>query len=98
MKVGFDEEVNTEDVETLRKLMNKVWNPTSVIDTFAFTGHILSRPSQLLAKHKEKNASLRYVFICLFVYLFSYLVIFFPKFVGADRKVVVFQIADQQVE
>ena len=59
MKVGFDEEVNTEDVETLRKLTNKVRNPASVMNTFAFTGYILSQPSQLLAKHKEKNASLK---------------------------------------
>ena len=58
MKIGFDEEVNSEDIETLRKLMNKVRNPPSVINTFAFTGYILAQPSQL-HKHKEKNASLK---------------------------------------
>ena len=57
MKIAFDEEVNTENVETLRKLINKVRNPPSVMNTFAFTGYIYTQPSQLTKK--EKNASLK---------------------------------------
>ena len=60
MKVAFDEEVNTEDIETLRKLSHKVRNPTSIVNTFAFTGYMIHQPSQL-GKAKEKNASLKYV-------------------------------------
>lgn len=57
MKIAFDEEVASDDIETLRKLINKVRNPTSVMNTFAFTGYILGQPSQ--HKSKEKNASLK---------------------------------------
>ena len=60
LKVAFDEEVNSDDVETLRKLVNKVRNPLSVMNTFAFTGVVVAQPSQH-AKHKEKNASLKWV-------------------------------------
>ena len=58
LKVAFDEEVSSDDIETLRKLVNKVRNPLSVMNTFAFTGVIVAQPSQH-AKHKEKNASLK---------------------------------------
>ena len=62
MKIAFDEEVNSEDVETLRKLVNKVRNPPSVLSTFAFTGHMSVQPTPL--KIKEKNASLKLVLDC----------------------------------
>ncbi len=64
MKIAFDEEVNVDDIETLRKLMNKVRNPMSVTDTFAFQGqmHVQPHPGKT---HKEKNASLRYSSIIL---------------------------------
>ena len=59
MKIAFDEEVSSEDMETFRKLMNKVRNPPSVHSTFAFTGHHSVQPTPL-HKHKEtKNASLK---------------------------------------
>lgn len=58
MKIAFDEEVSSEDAETLRKLINKVWNPPSVHNTFAFTGHHSDQPTPL-HKNKEKNASLK---------------------------------------
>ncbi len=58
MKIAFDEEVNSEDVETLRKLVHKVRNPPSVLSTFAFTGQLCIQPTPL-SKHKEKNASLK---------------------------------------
>jgi len=57
MKIAFDEEVSSENIETFRKLVNKVRNPVSVFDTFAFTGHMFIQPTPLL-KNKEKNASL----------------------------------------
>ncbi len=58
MKIAFDEEVSSEDVETLRKLTNKIRHPPSVISAFAFTGALSCQPTQL-TKHKEKNASLK---------------------------------------
>ncbi|XP_070199867.1 myotubularin-related protein 13-like isoform X2 [Littorina saxatilis] len=59
LKVAFDEEVGSENVETLRKLMNKVRNPPSVFNTFAFTGHASQQVTHM-HKDKEKNASLRH--------------------------------------
>ncbi|KAK7481835.1 hypothetical protein BaRGS_00026861, partial [Batillaria attramentaria] len=59
MKVAFDEEVGSENVETLRKLMHKVRNPPSIFSTFAFTGHASQQVTPLI-KNKEKNASLRH--------------------------------------
>ena len=60
MKVAFDEEVGSENVETLRKLMNKVRNPPSIFSTFAFTGHASQQVTHM-HKDKEKNATLRSV-------------------------------------
>ena len=58
MKIAFDEEVNSEDVETLKKTLAKIRSPANVNMTFAFTGgHILSQPP--LHKVKEKNATLK---------------------------------------
>ncbi|KAL5006472.1 hypothetical protein ScPMuIL_015278 [Solemya velum] len=58
MKIAFDEEVNSDSVETFRKLMNKVRNPPSVFNTFAFTGQLPIQPTPL-HKQKEKNATLK---------------------------------------
>ncbi|XP_023930025.1 myotubularin-related protein 13 isoform X2 [Lingula anatina] len=58
MKVGFDEEVSSEDVETFRKLTSKIRSPISVFSTFAFSGYQFAQPAQLI-KHKEKHASLK---------------------------------------
>ena len=60
LKIAFDEEVSSEDIETFRKLVNRVRNPASVLHTFAFTGQQLMAPPSS-HKHKEKNASLKYV-------------------------------------
>ena len=57
MKIAFDEEVSADDIETLRKLTNKIRNPDSVLATFAFSGHHIMSPQ--MHKHKEKNASLK---------------------------------------
>ncbi|XP_021368098.1 myotubularin-related protein 13-like [Mizuhopecten yessoensis] len=59
MKIAFDEEVNTEDVDAFRKLSNKYRNPNNVFNTFAFSGQTLLQPTPL-HKHKEKNASLKH--------------------------------------
>ena len=58
MKIAFDEEVGSENVETFRKLVNKVRNPPDVFTTYAFIGHMVQQATPL-HKHKEKNASLR---------------------------------------
>jgi len=63
MKVAFDEEVSSSSVEMLRKELLQLRHPTSVTQTFAFThSHVLLQP-QLLAKTKEKTASLKYVML-----------------------------------
>ena len=38
MKIGFDEEVGEENVEQFRKSLLKSRSPTSVLETFAFSG------------------------------------------------------------
>ncbi|ESO95293.1 hypothetical protein LOTGIDRAFT_232003 [Lottia gigantea] len=58
MKIAFDEEVGSDDVETLRKLTNKIRNPPYIFNTFAFSGQMIHEATPL-HKHKEKNASLR---------------------------------------
>jgi myotubularin-related protein 5/13 len=58
MKVAFDEEVGSENVETFRKLANKVRNPPSIFSTFAFTGHVSQQVANI-HKDKEKNTTLR---------------------------------------
>ncbi|XP_048241880.1 myotubularin-related protein 13-like isoform X3 [Haliotis rufescens] len=58
LKVAFDEEVGSDNVETFRKLVIKIRNPPSVFNTFAFTGHLIQQATPL-RKQKEKNASLR---------------------------------------
>ncbi|XP_059150678.1 myotubularin-related protein 13-like isoform X2 [Physella acuta] len=58
MRIAFDEEVGTDNIETFRKLVNKVRNPPTVFQTFAFTGHSVHASAQM-QKGKEKNASLR---------------------------------------
>ncbi|XP_076471850.1 myotubularin-related protein 13-like isoform X2 [Babylonia areolata] len=61
IKVAFDEEVDSESVETLRKLMNRVRNPHSVFSTFAFMGHA-SQQVPHMHKDKEKHATLRHIY------------------------------------
>ena len=58
LKIAFDEEVSQDDVETFRKLVNRVRNPVSVLNTFAFTGQQVVAPTQVHSQ-KEKNASLK---------------------------------------
>ena len=64
MKVAFDEEVSSSDVDKLRKALLQLRYPASVVQTFAFThSHMLLQP-QLHAKTKEKSASLKYDVCC----------------------------------
>ncbi|BFZ05320.1 hypothetical protein BsWGS_08359 [Bradybaena similaris] len=58
IKIAFDEEVGSDNIETFRKLVHKVRNPATVFTTFAFTGHTIHASTQM-QKGKEKNASLR---------------------------------------
>ena len=59
--MAFDDEVKSEDVDTLRKLLSKLRAPVSVLNTFAFTGYILAAPLHHADKGREKNASLKCV-------------------------------------
>ena len=63
MKIAFDEEVSSDDQDALRKLLNKLRAPQSVVNTFAFTGYILAAPSRggmdKGGLRNEKNASLK---------------------------------------
>ncbi|RUS71898.1 hypothetical protein EGW08_020336 [Elysia chlorotica] len=58
MKIAFDEEVGSDNIEMFRKLVNRFRNPPTVFSTFAFTGHTIHASTQM-QKGKEKNASLR---------------------------------------
>ena len=64
LKVAFDEEVNSDEIEGLRKLLIKLRNPSSVAHTFAFAhSHVLLQSHQLHIKVKEKNATLKSVLL-----------------------------------
>ena len=64
MKIAFDEEATSSQVDVLRKSLMQLRHPASVMQTFAFThSHVLLQP-QLHAKNKEKTASLKYVTNC----------------------------------
>ncbi|KAH9519121.1 ARS-binding factor 1, partial [Bulinus truncatus] len=58
IRIAFDEEVGSDNIETFRKLVNKVRNPPTIFTTFAFMGHSV-HSSTHIQKGKEKNASLR---------------------------------------
>ncbi|CAL1540470.1 unnamed protein product [Lymnaea stagnalis] len=58
MRIAFDEDVGADNIETFRKLVNKIRNPPTVFSTFAFTGHYITTTTHM-QKGKEKNASLR---------------------------------------
>jgi len=69
MKVAFDEEVSSSNVDILRKKLLQLRHPASVVNTFAFThSYILLQP-QLNAKVKDKTASLKYDFYYVFAFL-----------------------------
>ena len=60
IKVAFDPEVKSDDLDALRKLMNRLRGPVSVLNTFAFIGYVLAAPVHGSDdKHREKNASIR---------------------------------------
>jgi len=68
MKIAFDEEATSSQVDMLRKTLLQLRHPASVMQTFAFThSHVLLQP-QLHAKTKEKTASLKYVTQCSFLF------------------------------
>ncbi|XP_022243465.1 myotubularin-related protein 13-like [Limulus polyphemus] len=58
IKVAFDEEVTSESIEMLRKLIHRVHAPPTVYHLFAFSSN-LSMPQTPLHKQKEKNATLK---------------------------------------
>lgn len=58
IKVGFDEEVTSESIETFRKVIHRFRNPPTIFNLFAFAGQEVS-PCTPLQKQKEKNATLR---------------------------------------
>ena len=63
MKLAFDDEVKSDDIDTLRKLMNKLRQPVTVLNTFAFTGYVLATPLQHQGdKNRDKHATLRYMY------------------------------------
>ena len=55
MKIAFDEEVSSDNVETFRKLVHKCRNPPTVFNTFAFTGHQIAQPATMAKKEKNKT-------------------------------------------
>ena len=73
LKVAFDNEVGSDNVETLRKLLGKVRNPPSIFSTFAFTG-LVSQPISQMHKGIDKGTSLRChgrVYCCYWQFLYS---------------------------
>lgn len=58
IKLAFDEEVTPENIDTLRKMINKIRHPPDVFHHFAFTGQVVVSQTPL-HKGKEKNATLR---------------------------------------
>ncbi|XP_076328826.1 myotubularin-related protein 13-like isoform X2 [Tachypleus tridentatus] len=58
IKVAFDEEVTSESIEMLRKLIHRVHAPPTIYHLFAFSSN-LSMPQTPLHKQKEKNATLK---------------------------------------
>lgn len=60
LKIVFDDEVSSEEVELFRKHVTRLRYPPSIMSTFAFTGHAIL-PGTHNVKVKEKNATLKYV-------------------------------------
>jgi myotubularin-related protein 5/13 len=58
IKVAFDEEVTTEAIETLRKMIHRYRHPPHIFHHFAFNGQVVV-PQTPLHKDKEKNATLK---------------------------------------
>lgn len=58
IKLAFDEEVTPENIDTLRKLVNKARYPPHIFHHFAFNGQVLVTPTAH-QKGKEKNATLK---------------------------------------
>ncbi|KAI8512806.1 ARS-binding factor 1 [Branchiostoma belcheri] len=60
VKLAFDEEVTSEDIETFRKLINRLRYPVGVQEMFALSRHHVG-PRTMIQKHKEKNATLKHI-------------------------------------
>ncbi|XP_046393982.1 myotubularin-related protein 13 isoform X2 [Ischnura elegans] len=58
VKLAFDEEVTSENIELLRKMIHRLRHPPHVYHHFAFTGQVVV-PQTPLHKGKEKNATLK---------------------------------------
>lgn len=58
LKIIFDEEVSSDEIEMLRKHIIRLRYPVSIMTSFAFTGHAIL-PGAQNVKVKEKNATLK---------------------------------------
>ncbi len=63
MKVAFDEEVGMEKVELFRKNCTRYRFPQNIYQTYAFQGAVISPAFTTQMKHKEKSATLRYMYV-----------------------------------
>lgn len=59
MKVAFDDEVSSDEVENLKKTLARMRSPEHVSLSFAFTGGCVLAQSLPMRKAKEKNATLK---------------------------------------
>lgn len=62
IKVAFDEEVDSENIETFRKLLHRVSLPQTVYQMFAFSSIAAQPPMPLHREKMAKNATLKWVF------------------------------------
>src|SRR6202012_907835 len=61
IRVAFDEEVSSDDIETLRKIINRERTPPTIFHLFTFTSQLGLTQTRLLhlQKHKEKNSTFK---------------------------------------
>lgn len=59
MKVAFDDEVSSDEVENLKKMLARMRSPEHISLSFAFTGGCVLAQSLPMHKAKEKNATLK---------------------------------------
>ena len=58
MKLAFDEEVTSENIETFRKVLSRLRYPSDIFQYFAFAGQSVMAPVPLHS-NKDKNATLK---------------------------------------
>ena len=61
IRVAFDEEVSSDDIETFRKSINRERTPPTIFHLFTFTSQLGMAQTRLLhlQKHKEKNSTFK---------------------------------------